>query len=275
MNRVFLVSCTKSKRAGTMRAKDLYMASDWFAKARAYVEAHGAEWYILSAEHGLTHPDQVIRPYETTLLNMSAAERKEWAQDVWAEMHARKIGCRGFIFLAGEVYREHLERWATLDGRDPHGAEVPMRGLGIGEQKAWLASAKVLPLTVDEEWSLRSSFGDGEVDIAHEECSEANLALLRACKGKPAAKARAKLQAAMKRSKAANEAYEARQLPAPVPVVEVLADPFAQAARENATGQMLAHLDGKIRQREQRRDNRPLPAGSLFDEVTRNQLELF
>lgn len=277
MRRVFLVSCTKSKRAEPMAARDLYMASPWFTKARAYVEAHGdVDWYILSAEHGLLHPDEVVAPYETTLLKMGADARKAWAQKVWAQLHARKVGCRGFVFLAGERYREHLEGWATLGGRDVHGAEVPMRGLEIGEQLAWLGSATVLPLEVDEEWSLRSSFGDGDVDVTHQDCLDANLTLLRAGKGPAAQKARAKLQSAMKRSAAANADYEARR-PAlePLPVRAPLADPFAQAERENHAGVMLSKLADELRQRQARRANNPMPVGSLFDDVTRSQLELF
>lgn len=277
MRRVFLISCTKSKHAEPMAARDLYTASPWFRKARAYVEAHGdVEWYILSAEHGLVHPDTVIAPYETTLLTMGVAARLTWAQKVWSQLHARKVGCRGFVFLAGARYREHLERWATLDGRDPHGAEVPMRGLEIGDQLAWLGRAAVLPLEVDEEWSLRSSFGDGEIDITHEAMNEAHVAVLRASKGDQLKKARAKLQAAMKRAKAANDDYETRRPPpAPPEPLPVLADPFAQAARENHMGQMLSKLADELRTRQARRDRQPLPAGSLFDEVTRDQLELF
>jgi hypothetical protein len=136
---IYLVSCTKSKRAEACEARELYAASDWFAKARAYVEAQpGAEWFILSAEHGLIEPGAVIAPYETTLMTMRPDARRAWAAKVWDEVVRRELYFTRMVFLAGETYREHLELWATGGGNEPRGAHVPMRGLGLGEQKAWL-----------------------------------------------------------------------------------------------------------------------------------------
>ena len=56
MRTVYLVSCVSGKKRGRLPAQDLY-ESAWFKKARAYVEARGACWFILSAEHGLLHPE--------------------------------------------------------------------------------------------------------------------------------------------------------------------------------------------------------------------------
>lgn len=47
-----LVACVKAKATSPSQAANLYR-SPWFRKARAYVEAQGAPWYILSALHGL------------------------------------------------------------------------------------------------------------------------------------------------------------------------------------------------------------------------------
>ena len=66
------VACVWPKRATAARAKDLYR-SDWFLKARACAEAVGSCWFILSAEYGLVHPDEMIEPYEMTLDTMGAA----------------------------------------------------------------------------------------------------------------------------------------------------------------------------------------------------------
>ncbi len=55
---LYLVSCVSMKRASPSPARDLYV-SQWFLKARAHVEAAGWPWLILSAEHGVVHPDQV------------------------------------------------------------------------------------------------------------------------------------------------------------------------------------------------------------------------
>lgn len=58
---MFLVSCVGDKHSKPLPARELYR-SDWFLKARAYVEAQGEEWFILSAKYGLVSPDQVIAP---------------------------------------------------------------------------------------------------------------------------------------------------------------------------------------------------------------------
>ena len=76
---VYLISCVSKKRTQACAAKDLYK-SEWFKRARGYVEATGAPWYILSAGSGLVHPDQVLEFYDTTLNAMGAEERRAWAR---------------------------------------------------------------------------------------------------------------------------------------------------------------------------------------------------
>lgn len=132
---IYLVSCVSVKAATPRRASDLYQ-SDWFKKARAYVEATGCRWFILSAEHGLLRPGARIAPYDTTLAAIGANGRREWGKRVAMQLD-RAIGRRfsgSLIFLAGENYRTPLLDYAGQR------AAVPMQGLGIGQQKAWLAA---------------------------------------------------------------------------------------------------------------------------------------
>lgn len=134
---LYLVGCVKTKGREAVAAADLY-TSDWFRKARAYVEALGADWRILSAEHGLIGPGQVVAPYERTLSLMSAAERESWGVMVLDQLAAVPgAGVRSLVLLAGAHYRQPVEAWAG--GR----AVAPMAGLGLGSQKAWLASQTV------------------------------------------------------------------------------------------------------------------------------------
>ena len=86
-NTVYLISCVSKKRATPGKARDLY-TSDWFLKARDYVEITRSPWFILSAEHGLVPPDLILAPYERTLNAMSALERKAWATRVKAQRAA-------------------------------------------------------------------------------------------------------------------------------------------------------------------------------------------
>jgi len=134
MRTVYLVSCVGMKKRGTHPAKDLY-DSPWFKKARAYVERQGGPWYILSAKYGLLDPDEKIPPYEMTLNNMPAAERRAWARSVLEDLRRVIRPTDHIVFLAGQRYREYLIAEVRRVSSE---VSVPMEGLGIGEQLAWL-----------------------------------------------------------------------------------------------------------------------------------------
>lgn len=154
---VHLVACVGHKLDHPARAGHLYQ-SDWFRKARAYVTMQGGRWFILSALHGLVAPSRVIDPYNITLADMTAAQRREWGQRVSAQLSGQ-IGPRTpVVILAGRLYRDPLIDWAGSR------ATVPMEGLGIGQQKAWLArqisdarereaNAAQLDLFYDSPWA--------------------------------------------------------------------------------------------------------------------------
>ncbi len=130
---LYLVSCVSTKRASPLPARDLYV-SPLFVKARAFVEARNAPWFILSAEYGLLDPNTVVAPYERTLNRMRLAERRAWADGVLAALGPRLRAVGTVVFLAGKRYREFLE--PALSGRVR--VEVPMADLGIGKQLQWL-----------------------------------------------------------------------------------------------------------------------------------------
>ena len=132
--RLYLVSCVKIKLSEPAAAKDLYV-SDWFRKARTCVERKGGAWRILSAQYGLVHPDDVIRPYEKTLKTMRVADRRTWARDVLKALEPSLVEASIVVFFAGERYREFLEPSLRNRGIE---VEVPMRGLSQGRQLAWL-----------------------------------------------------------------------------------------------------------------------------------------
>ena len=133
-HRLFLVSCVKTKLPTPAPAKDLYN-SDWFRKARACVESTPCPWRVLSAQYGLIHPDQEIRPYEKTLNQMAVAERRAWASDVPDAMQPLLAEVHTVVFFAGVRYREFLE--PALHERGV-AVSVPMSGLRQGHQLAWL-----------------------------------------------------------------------------------------------------------------------------------------
>jgi hypothetical protein len=132
---IFLVSCVSKKRSAPSKARDLYV-SDWFTKARTYVERTGTPWFILSAEHGLIRPDAIISPYEKTLNTMGVRDRKAWANRVIGQMEQNLPAAKGVVLFAGQRYREflldYLHQRFTL-------VILPLEGLRIGEQLSWFS----------------------------------------------------------------------------------------------------------------------------------------
>ncbi len=130
-----LVSCVGLKLDHAAPAADLYR-SQWFLKARRYAESQG-EWRILSALHGVLHSDEMTEPYERTLNTLPEAERRAWSEMVAPQILA--LSPSSATFLAGAHYRKHL-----IPELEKHGirCHVPMRGLGIGQQLAWLGAQK-------------------------------------------------------------------------------------------------------------------------------------
>jgi hypothetical protein len=139
MKTVYLISCVAQKAKTRRPAEELYI-SDWFKKARSYVESRvGPQdcWYILSAKHHLAKPSKVISPYNETLAAMSKPNRLQWGERILTQLRPILNGGDSVVILAGIRYREFLESPLRSSGCT---VEVPMKGLGIGQQKAWLLS---------------------------------------------------------------------------------------------------------------------------------------
>jgi hypothetical protein len=140
MRSLTLVACSKQKAPTACAARDLY-TSPWFRLARQVAEASG-EWRILSAEHGLLDPAQVVAPYDLTLATMPAAHRGRWGRRVLKDLFQLLDPSRGLsgngarvVLLAGSLY------WGPVALRlEENGAtvETPLAHLGIGQQLRWL-----------------------------------------------------------------------------------------------------------------------------------------
>ncbi|HEU4325501.1 MAG TPA: hypothetical protein VFS21_20315 [Roseiflexaceae bacterium] len=132
--RIVLVACAKRKVEHAAPAAELY-CSDWFRKARAYAEATGDAWFILSAAHGLVAPGELLEPYERTLLGASPEERQRWATRVRRQLLPVLEPADRITVLAGRAYREQLVPF--LEGLGYQIAS-PLAGLGLGQQLAAL-----------------------------------------------------------------------------------------------------------------------------------------
>jgi len=65
---------------------------------------------------------------------MSAAGRRQWADRVARSLRRLVRSGDRVVFLAGQLYREPLVPIVRALGAH---AEEPLRGKGIGQQKAW------------------------------------------------------------------------------------------------------------------------------------------
>lgn len=127
-----LVACSGQKLDHAAEAQDLYVG-DLFKKSRAWAERFGWCWYILSAKHGVLPPGKVIKPYDLTLNDMTPHELAAWSRMVGDHL----LPGRRTVILAGERYRLWAKHRPDVD--------VPMAGLRIGQQKAWLKAQLSLP----------------------------------------------------------------------------------------------------------------------------------
>lgn len=132
MAKIVLISCVSKKVDHPAPAKDLY-TSTLFRFCYGYAQSLCPDKvFILSAKYGLVPTNKVIAPYNMTLNAMSLKEIQEWSRGVIREVTRRTDTQKDkFIFLAGEKYRKYL-----LSEIDNY--EIPMQGLKIGEQLAWL-----------------------------------------------------------------------------------------------------------------------------------------
>lgn len=105
---VFL-SCVSEKEDHKCAAKDLYI-SPLFQKSYAYAQKLNPDHiYILSAKYFVVDLDEEISPYDVTLKDMSADEKREWVDNVLKKMDEKGIDrSEKTIFLAGHAYLDYL-----------------------------------------------------------------------------------------------------------------------------------------------------------------------
>jgi len=100
MARVCLISCVKKKARTPQQAATLY-SSPLFHKMKCYAESVSDLWFILSAEHGLLRPTDIVAPYERTLKSMSLPERRQWAARVYSDLSKFLSPGDDVVVLAG------------------------------------------------------------------------------------------------------------------------------------------------------------------------------
>lgn len=130
---IVFLSCVKTKRDEPCAAADMY-TSDLFKKSLAYAKSLRPERiYILSAKYGLLELDDLIEPYNQTLIGAPEAYIKKWALKVFRQMREKGIDFgEQAVFLCGYNYRKYLINKFS-------DASAPLKHLAIGQQLAFYA----------------------------------------------------------------------------------------------------------------------------------------
>jgi hypothetical protein len=125
-----LVSCTKRKLDHDCKASEMYSPSDLFSKAYTYCKKQYDQVAILSAKHYFLLPEEPIEPYNLTLNDMSAEQRKVWSEKVFEQMKNKlKLANYDKVFFhAGKKYRNFLIPKLENIGIK---CEVPLEHIGI------------------------------------------------------------------------------------------------------------------------------------------------
>lgn len=135
---LFLLACAQTKLDVPAPARRLY-TSPLFRKGRAYAEQLGVPWFILSAEHGLVTPDQLLAPYEQYLPGTSESYRAAWG--LWVaerlDLLAGPLNGRVVEVHAGAAYVDAIASHLTAKGA--HVVD-PLRGMAIGARLHWYDS---------------------------------------------------------------------------------------------------------------------------------------
>ena len=155
-----LIGCSKTKKAvdfdprtgGRVIPEQLY-GSQLFSKRVDYAKARGMRWAVLSARYGIWFPHIGLKAYDQTFLDMIPAEIAAWhvgvaqrlMEELWEQynlgqsVNPIKPSELTIEIHAGADYCHPLTEILKAVGI---AVELPLAGLGIGEQLAWYCTAK-------------------------------------------------------------------------------------------------------------------------------------
>ena len=155
LRRLMLIGCTKNKHdvgynpapGGRVVPEQLYK-SPLFSKRLDYAEDRGIRWAVLSAKYGVWFPRIEMKPYDQTFAEMEPADIAAWhigvaqrlIEELWESYNLGqsvrpvKPSELTIEIHAGADYCHPLTEILTAVGIK---VELPLKGLGIGEQLAW------------------------------------------------------------------------------------------------------------------------------------------
>ena len=143
--RVGLISCCKEKLNHVAPAQELYCSS-YFKLSKAWITKRVDQWGILSAEHGLIMPDQVIEPYDRALTDLSRLHKERWVDYVHEQLVKKWSEQAIWLVVAGAEYRAALKYMPCVEDvigywtgqRKQNGMSGRKSMMGIGVIKKYL-----------------------------------------------------------------------------------------------------------------------------------------
>lgn len=129
--KLILIGCGKAKKAEPCMAQDLYTGPIFKAR-RAYAEASGCGWMIVSAKHELVSPFERLSPYNLTMKDLDPAHRQWWGS--WIAHLLQLTMVTEVELHMGRDYAESL-----IPALDAVGIRHswPVKGLSQGHQLQW------------------------------------------------------------------------------------------------------------------------------------------
>lgn len=132
--KVGLLATARKKSTKSAPVTEFYQ-SPLFQKTLEYASHHYDRMYFYNAKDGLLLPEDIMDPYDVSIKTFSHHQREEWAQKVIEQFSEYETSTDILVCLhGGSVYRKHLEPQLN---RFNYIYEVPLKGLGIGEQLSW------------------------------------------------------------------------------------------------------------------------------------------
>lgn len=125
-----------------------------FTACREWAEANTDAYFIASAKHLIVAPYELIEPYDLSLRDLDADTRRWRGRQIQLHFRSRWIDfCtfgkspQGFVvavtrprvvLLAPREYLFGFHEWRERHPGDSFEFETPLKGMGIGQQMAWL-----------------------------------------------------------------------------------------------------------------------------------------
>lgn len=137
-----LIPCSKSKQTYPCPARVMYQPSQQFRGAYQVAEQLGAQVLILSAKYGVLRPEQVIEPYDVTLIGTDRMVKERWAADVIQQLRLVYPSDPGAVIKPGDKvvsflskpYGDILHQVLRENGVT---VEDPLKGLSQGARLQW------------------------------------------------------------------------------------------------------------------------------------------